>query len=82
VAPSVRVGDTLRLVARPLNAAGQLVATAQVSWAILDTGVTAFRLDPSGLVSADAAGAAKVQARAAQGTDTLRSDPIIVTVTP
>jgi hypothetical protein len=76
-APRVSVGDTLRLVARPLNAAGQVVSTVPVAWAVIDTGTIPFQLDASGLVTATALGAAKVQAKA----ESLRSDPITVTVT-
>ncbi|MBI4500010.1 MAG: Ig-like domain-containing protein [Gemmatimonadetes bacterium] len=75
--PKVPQGDTLRLVARALNAAGQPVAGAQVTWAVLDTAVVAFQLDPSGLVTGISPGSGKVQAAA----DNLRTDPILVTVT-
>ena len=75
--PTVPQGDTLRLVARALNAAGQPVTGAPVTWAVIDTGVVAFALDPSGLVTALAPGSGRVQA----AVENLRSDPIKVTVT-
>jgi hypothetical protein len=73
---TVAAGDTLRLVAKALNALGQPVTSATVTWALLDTGVVAIQLDASGLVTALVPGSARVQAAA----DNLRSDPIIVTV--
>ena len=76
IAPKVNEGDTLRLVVRPLNAAGQPVTGAVVTWAVLDTGVVAIQLESSGLVRGLTAGTTRVQARA----DDLRSDPITVTV--
>src|SRR6185436_7656896 len=61
--PRVTVGDTLRLVARALNSAGQPVSSAQISWRLVDTlTVIPFQLDASGLVTGIAVGAAKVQA--------------------
>ena len=76
--PKVEEGDTLRLTARALNAAGNVVPGAAVTWAVLDTGRIAFALDPSGLVTGTFAGNNKVQAR----LEDLRSDPVTVTVTP
>jgi hypothetical protein len=75
-APRVVVGDTLRLAARALNAAGKIVPEAQITWAVLDTGAIPFQLSASGLVTATSPGSGKVQA----STGTLRSDPITVTV--
>jgi uncharacterized protein YjdB len=75
-ADTVAVGDTLRLAATALNALGQPVTSATITWALLDTGAVKIRLDASGLVTAVDTGAARVQAEA----DNLRSDPIIVTV--
>jgi hypothetical protein len=77
-APRVEEGDTARLVARALNAAGRPVEGATVTWAVVDTGTIGFELEPSGLVRANTPGsAARVQA----SSDNLRSDPITVTVT-
>jgi hypothetical protein len=75
-APTVAAGDTLRLSARALNASGQTVTTAVVTWTTVDTGVVAFQLDPSGLVTGTTPGTGRVEAVA----DNLRSDPITVTV--
>jgi hypothetical protein len=75
-APQVFVGDTLRLAARALNAAGNLVTEVEISWAVVDTGVVAFDLSRSGLVTARVQGTGRVQA----STGTLRSDPITVTI--
>jgi len=75
-APTVNAGDTLRLSARALNAGGQTVANATVSWTTVDTGVVAFQLDPSGLVTGQTPGTGRVEAIA----DALRSDPITVKV--
>jgi hypothetical protein len=84
--PRVAVGDTLRLVARPLNVAGEVISGITVSWVVLDTGTVGFQLDPSGLVRGVAAGSGRVQALAARsgdgaGSDSLRSDAITITVT-
>src|ERR1051325_10700525 len=71
--PSVEQGDTVRLTARALNAFGDPVAEAPVTWAVVDTGTARyFQLDPSGLVHGLSLGSGKVQA----STDNLRSDPI------
>lgn len=75
-APMVAAGDTIRLSARALNAAGNPVAAAVVTWIVVDTGVVAFQLDPSGLVTALTQGMGRVEAVA----DSLRSDAITVTV--
>lgn len=76
-APKVEEADTLRLAARPLNAAGTVVSGAVVTWAALDTGRLAFALDPSGLVTGAFPGSGRVQAQ----VENLRSDPVTVTVT-
>ena len=77
-APTVEEGDTLRLTARTLNAAGEAVPNVTVTWAVLDTGTIGFTLNPSGLVTATAPGAWRVQASA----DDLRSGALTITVTP
>src|SRR5438105_7536263 len=49
--PSVEQGDTVRLSARALNALGNPVSDAPITWAVLDIGAASyFQLDPSGLV--------------------------------
>ena len=75
------VGDTIRLVATAINAAGNPVADAVVTWAILDvdSGQVGFTIDStSGLVQGVSEGGGRVQAR----VENLRSDPITVTVVP
>jgi hypothetical protein len=69
---SIVVGDTVRLTARALNAMGTPVPDVTIRWAVVDTGVTGFTLDESGLVTATAPDTGRVQAR----VDDLRSDPI------
>ena len=76
--PTVEQGDTVRLSARALNALGNPVPEAPITWAVLDTGTLVFQLDPSGLVHGMALGSGRVQA----SSDNLRSDPITVSVTP
>jgi hypothetical protein len=76
---TVRVGDTVRIAARALNAQGAPVTGASISWAIVDTGITAFTIDgSSGLITGQSPGVGRVQA----AVETLRSDPLTVTVTP
>ena len=74
-APRVAVGDTVRLSARALNGAGAVVSGATVIWAPVDTGL-GFTLGSTGLVTAITVGAWRVRAE----VETLRSDPITVTV--
>jgi hypothetical protein len=76
--PTVEQGDTVRLGARALNALGDEVPNAPITWAVLDTGALPFQLDPSGLVHGNSLGSGRVQA----STGSLRSDAITVTVTP
>jgi hypothetical protein len=76
---TVAVGDTLRLEAQALNAAGEAVADADVFWAIVDvdTGQIGFTLDSvTGLVSAHDIGEGRVQAR----VENIRSNPITISV--
>ncbi len=79
-APTVPQGDTLRLRARAIDAAGDSVPGATITWVLLDvdTGQVGFTLDSTtGLVTAQTPGAGRVQAR----VETLRSGIITVTVT-
>lgn len=77
-AHTIQVGDSLRLVARAVTAAGDTVPGAVIAWAVLDTGVVGFTLEPAtGLVIGTTAGKGRVQAR----HEELRSDPIRITVT-
>jgi len=74
---SLVVGDTTRLTVRALNAQGDEVADAPIRWAIVDTGVVGFTIDSvSGLVTAVEPDTGRVQAR----VESLRSDPILITV--
>ncbi len=78
-APTVEVGDTVRLVAHAVNAAGDVVLDAPIFWALLDvdSGQVGFTLDSaSGLVRGVQPGAGRVQAR----VDDIRSDAVTVTV--
>jgi hypothetical protein len=76
-APRVVAGDTLRMMARALNATGQPVSGAVITWASLDTATSPyFVIDPSGLITGIRIGADSIQARAAD----LRSGPITVNV--
>jgi len=75
--PRVQEGDTLRLTARLLNAAGVPVPGAAATWATDDT-VTSFTLDQAtGLVTAIKPGTGRVWAR----FDALMSGPLTLTVT-
>lgn len=77
-ARNIQVGDSLRLEARAVTAAGDTVPGVVIEWAVLDTAVVAFTLEPaSGLIVATAAGTGRVQARYQE----IRSDPIRITVT-
>ncbi len=80
-APTVEVGDTVRLVAQAVNAAGDVVPDAAIFWVLLDvdSGQVGFTLDSaSGLVTGVQPGAGRVQAR----VEDIRSDAVTVTVTP
>ena len=75
----VEEGDTGRFSARALDAAGNVVAGAEISWAVIDTGTVGFTIDgASGLVTGLTPGSGRVQAR----IDELRSDPLSVSITP
>lgn len=72
-------GDTLHLHARALTAGGDSVPDAVITWAILDTGTVGIELvDSSGTFLAQRTGTWHVQA----AVDSLRSDPIAITVLP
>ena len=74
---TIRVNDTLRLVARALSAAGDTVSGAPIEWAVLDTGTVGIELDPAtGLVVGQSPGRWSVQAR----VETIRSDAILIQV--
>lgn len=76
-APKVEEGDTLRLTARVLNGAGNVVSGATVSWAAADT-APGFTLDETtGLVTATRPGSWRVLAK----VESLQSDPLTLTVT-
>ena len=76
-APKVQEGDTLRLSAWLLNAAGNVVAGASVTWVVADT-APGFTLDSAtGLLEGTRAGTWRVFAR----FEKLRSDALTVTVT-
>lgn len=71
------VGDTLILVARGITARGERVPSLPIEWAVLDSVVTAFSLDPlTGTVIGKEKGSGRVQGRYQQ----LRTDPIVLTV--
>lgn len=74
---SLDVGDTLRLTARGVTARGERLSSLSVEWAIIDTAVGAFSLDPvSGKVVGLKAGSGRVQGSYRE----LRTDPITITV--
>ena len=74
----VEEGDTVRLIARAIDASGDIVTEAQIFWAILDTGQVGFTVDSAtGLVTGLFPGSGRVQGR----VENLRSDPITVRVT-
>ncbi len=76
---AVEEGDTLRLGARAVSAAGAVVPDAQIVWGILDvdSGQVGFTLESgTGLVTAVSPGAGRVRAR----VDDLTSGTVVVTV--
>lgn len=76
---SIVVGETLQLVARAVNAAGDVVDSVVVGWQIVDvdSGQIGFTLDTAtGIVTGTHPGAGRVQAYLAA----LRSNPITITV--
>jgi hypothetical protein len=76
---TLTIGDTLLLEAQAVNAAGDIVADADIFWAVIDvdSGQLGFTLDTTtGTVVAMGAGSGRVQARVAD----IRSDPITITV--
>lgn len=76
---SVAVGDTIQLAAHAVTAAGEVVADADIFWAIIDvdSGQVGFTIDSTtGVVAGQHLGSGRVQAR----VDEIRSDPITVTV--
>lgn len=78
---SVEEGDTTTLQAQALSASGEIVLDAQIVWAIIDvdSGQVGFTIDTaSGLIHGTHPGSGRVQAR----LENLRSDPLLVTVTP
>ncbi len=75
-APRVNTGETLQLVARPINVAGETLSTVTVTWAVLDTGALGFTLSPAGLVTGINPDTARIQAEA----DGLRTPPITLTI--
>ncbi len=77
-APTVAVGDTVRLTAQALDRGGQPVPEAPVRWYVLEPEpFSAFTIDSlTGLVTGAAPGTGRAQAR----VETLRTDPITVTV--
>ena len=75
---SVPVGDTVHLRARARAANGQEVTGALIEWAVLDTGRVGIKLvSPQGPVIARDPGRWRVQAK----VETIRSDPVTITVT-
>lgn len=76
----IQTGDSLQLVATAINAAGETVPEAEVTWALLDvdSGQVGFTLEPSGLVIGVSEGEGRVRAR----VENLQSDPITITVLP
>jgi hypothetical protein len=76
---SIVVGETLQLVARAVNAAGDVVDSIAVGWQIVDvdSGQIGFTLDTvTAIVVGTHPGAGRVQAHLAD----LRSNPITITV--
>lgn len=76
--PVVEEGDTLRLLARAIDARGAVVPDAPLTWQMLDTGQVGFELDPSGLVTALEPDTARVRAV----VDDLPSPTVTVIVRP
>lgn len=80
-APTLEEGDTLTLRARAIDAAGDTVPDAAITWIILDvdSGQVGFTVgEATGLVTALSPGSGRVQAR----VETLVSGPIVVSVFP
>lgn len=78
-ARTVEEGDTLRLTARAVSAAGAVVPDAQIQWGILDvdSGQVGFVIESgTGLVTAVSPGTGRVRAR----VDDLTSGTVVVTV--
>ncbi len=76
---TLQVGDSVQLVARAVNGAGDVVTEAVILWSIIDvdSGQTGFSLDTAtGMLRGQQAGAGRVQAR----VQDIRSQPIFVTV--
>ena len=76
---TLQVDDSVQLVARAVNGAGDVVAEAVILWSIIDvdSGQIGFSLDTAtGMVRGQQAGAGRVQARVLD----IRSQPILVTV--
>ncbi|GIW51759.1 MAG: hypothetical protein KatS3mg081_1114 [Gemmatimonadales bacterium] len=74
---SLNVGDTLVLAARAITARGERLNSVSVEWAVVDTAVTAFSLDPaSGTVVGLQPGSGRVQGSYQE----LKTDPITITV--
>lgn len=77
--PTLEEGDTLTLVARPLDGHGAVVTDVSVVWQVLDTGTVGFTLDSTtGYVVATAPGQWRVRALA----DSLPSGILTLTITP
>jgi hypothetical protein len=80
-APTLEEGDTLTLRARAIDAAGDTVPAAAITWVIVDvdSGQVGFTIgESSGLVTALSPGSGRVRAR----VETLVSGPIVVSVLP
>jgi len=75
LAPSITIGDTLRLVALSYDAKSTLITTDTLTWSTSDSSVAT--VSDSGTVNALSAGTAKITAKSASILDT-----VIVTVTP
>lgn len=76
---NIVLGDTLRLTAVVLDARGNEVTDAEVLWFRLDVDTMPFTLDSmAGIIVGRTEGTGRVEAR----VETLRSDPITVTVSP
>ncbi|MDH3458975.1 MAG: hypothetical protein OER90_19210 [Gemmatimonadota bacterium] len=76
-APVLEEGDTVTLRARAIDAAGDTVPDAMITWIVVDTGQVGFTIEETtGLVTALSPGSGRVQAR----VETLVSGPIMVSV--
>lgn len=76
---TLQVGDSVQLVARAVNGAGDVVTEAVILWSIIDvdSGQIGFSLDTAtGMLRGQQVGAGRVQARVLD----IRSQPILVTV--